>query len=469
MEKNYDIYITFSETQARADNELIENIQHAIHNLRLAVKRIIKREPVFAVKGEDFNVGNAQKIMAGSTLALVFIHQSYEEDNEYQEELSALCRHYGLTKGQGMEKVFKVYLEPIKNEINPYCLEELLSYDFFEKSRFNRRVRGLSFTSDEVSTTLYSKLLDLAFDMGQALIGAGSPGHYSDDEYIYLGLTTYDQQEARDEIRRELLHYGYRVLPSTKMPQTGEEFEKSLNEHLGRSSIAIQLMGAQYGDNLKGTKFSMMDYQNKLIREFQEKQPENLKRFIWIPQNNKISDQRQALYLKRIRRDDATTNTEIIECPLETFKTVLAARLENPKLPTNGNFENISRIFLLTEEEQSAYAEVLYSALSSAGLKINTLDYEEQTGIYARYLQSLRDADAVIILQQSENQYWLNSKLRDLIKSPGIGRDHPYKRVIVITGLLPDAQLIRMIKSKVEVLDDPNPNPDSIIQKLIAE
>lgn len=81
----------------------------------------------------------------------------------------------------------------------------------------------------------------------------------------------------------------------------------------------------------------------------------------------------------------------------------------------------------------------------------------------------MRGAEAVIIAQQSENQYWLNSKLRDLIKSPGMGRLKPFKKVIIITGLLPDAQLINMIKSKVEVLESSQPSPDLIIQKLISE
>ena len=470
MKNQYDIYLTFSEKQVNADPELAEMIGKTVENLEHALQRVLRRKVAIALKERDFSAGEALKIMGKSTVFLPVLHPTFEDDADYQNELEAISKKGNLKPGHNPGTVFKLSLAPLKKALNPECLEELISYDFFEKNRYNRKIKSLSFKEGQFSTTLYGKLLDLAYDISESLKSVESKTESGEEEYIYVGLTTFDQQQARDEIRRELLHYGYKVLPSAKMPMTGEEFEKNLKEYLARSSIVIQLMGSQYGDILKGTKYSMPDFQNKVIHDFQSNQPENsLKRFIWIPQNNKISDQRQALYLKRIRRDEADKNTEIIESPLETFKTVLGSRIENANLDSELELDNISKVFLLTEEEPSSYIEDLYSALSLSGLKVSTLNYEEQTGIYARYLHSLRSAEAVIIAQQSENHYWLNSKLRDLIKSPGIGRTLPFRKVIIITGLLPDAQLIRMIKSKVEVLDNPQPNPDIIIQKLISE
>jgi hypothetical protein len=323
-----------------------------------------------------------------------------------------------------------------------------------------------------MSGSIYARLLDLAYDIAPFI----SPDNENiiqnenRDKYIFLGLTTFDQQKARDEIRRELMHYGYQVLPSAKIPLTKEEFEKSIVGYLEKSSIVIQLMGAQYGEMLQGTKHSVMDYQNKLIREFQQRDNGNkLRRYIWIPQNNKISDQRQALYLKRMRRDDATANTEIIESPLENFKTILAQKIEDSYPVEKTESENISKVYLLAEENSSTDTDEVYSTLSLSGLKVGTLDYEEQTGIYARHLKLLKDSDAVIIYQGSMNSFWLSSKLRDLVKSPGLGRKKAFKKVIIVTKLLPDAQLISMIKSKVEIMDRTTSNPESILQKLISE
>jgi hypothetical protein len=470
MGKSTDIYVTFSDGAANADKPLNELIEDTTNNIRIALGRLLRREITIAVKGKDFNTGNASKYMDASSLAIVFVHPVFEADIEYQQELEALCHNFGLTKNRNTDRVFKISLEPLKKEISPYCLEELLSYDFFEKNIYNRKIKALSFREGEVPATLYGRLLDLAYDMSESLKKRESGEDPGMQKCIFLGLTTFDQNQAREEIRRELLHYGYKVLPSSKIPVTGEEFEKALIENLTKSTVAIQLMGSQYGDIVKGTKYSMLDYQNRIIKEYQQKLPDNgLKRFIWIPQNNKISDQRQALYLKRIRRDDASDDTEIIESPLETFKTILSTKLEDTNHFSKSDYENISKVFLLSEEQASTYVEELYSALSLSGLRVLTLDYEEQTGIYARYLQSLRDTDAVILVQSSENTFWLNSKLRDLVKSPGIGRMNPFKKVLIISRLLPNVQLIRMIKSKVEILDNPEPNPDVIIHKLISE
>jgi len=313
----------------------------------------------------------------------------------------------------------------------------------------------------------------LAYDIASSLqlenIGIESKSNYK-QRSVFLGLTTFDQQQAREDIKRELQHYGFRVLPYNRLPQIGEEFEKALIQNLDKADTVVQLMGSQYGEMLKGTKYSLPDYQNRIIREYQQKDENSrINRFIWIPQNSKISDQRQALYLKRMRRDDATINTEIIESPLETFKTILSSKLENSNHTVRIEYENISKVYILTEEDELHEFEDLYSTLTLSGLKVMQLDFGVQVGIYARHLQFLRDADAIVIFQLSENQFWLNSKLRDIIKSPGIGRTKPFKKVVIVTKLIPDEDLVRMIKAKVVVLNSKNTEPELILQKLISE
>jgi hypothetical protein len=309
----------------------------------------------------------------------------------------------------------------------------------------------------DVSSTLINESLD-------------STVQEKSKQCIYLGLTTFDQIQSRDDIRRELQHYGYKVLPQGSMPEQGDEFEKTLIACLEQADTVVELMGSQYGEILKGTKYSLPDYQNRIIREFQLKnQDSKLKRFIWIPLNNKISDQRQTLYLKRLRRDDATENTEIIESPLETFKTIIATKIQSTNHSAKVYYENISSIYLLMEEERTKESDEVYSSLSLSGLKVQVLDYSEQVGIYARHLQALRDSDAVVVFQNSSNVAWLNSKIRDIIKAPGIGKQTPFKKIVIVSKLVPDKQLIKLIRIKVEILDINQTNPELILNKLISE
>jgi hypothetical protein len=475
MDTKYDIYITYSLDLTQADEKYDGLIKSAIENIRLSLSRILKRDLVIAAKGVDFSQSNYKSFLKNSAAAVLFISSRTDTDAAYISELQDICENFkveNINLSTGCNKIFKVCLEPPKGPINPACIDELLAYNFYERNIYNKKIQSLEFTADDKSALIYSKLLDLAYDISLALgkDANGGSAYEQPNKSIYLGLTTHDQLQSRDDLRRELLHYGYKVLPQASMPSGGEEFEKALIACLQQADTVIELMGSQYGDILKGTKYSLTDYQNRVIRDFQQKEADTkLKRFIWIPLNNKISDQRQALYLKRLRRDDATENTEIIESPIETFKTIVAAKLQGNNHATQIRYENISKVYLLTEEEQTKDVEELYSSLSLSGLKVFILDYSEQIGIYARHLQALRDSDAIVIYQSSSDIAWLNSKIRDIIKAPGIGKQTPFKKVVIISKLIPEKQLIKMIKSKVEIVVADQFDSETLLNKLISE
>ncbi len=477
MSKKNDIYITLPTQLINTDAKLYQIAEAAVSKLKLTISRMLKETITIVWKGENnFDQSNYRQMIHECKLVVFFTHPEFESDTDYIRELEDICDLMEIEKAdqiEGYSKIFRISLEPSKNPVSPPCLDDLLSYDFFEKNIYNRKIKSLDFESSDKSTILYSRLLDLAYDISSSLrlenLGIESKSNYK-QRSVFLGLTTFDQQQAREDIKRELQHYGFRVLPYNRLPQIGEEFEKALIQNLDKADTIVQLMGSQYGEMLKGTKYSLPDYQNRIIREYQQKDENSkINRFIWIPQNSKISDQRQALYLKRMRRDDATINTEIIESPLETFKTILSSKLENSNHTARIEYENISKVYMLTEEDELHESEDLYSTLTLSGLKVMQLDFGVQVGIYARHLQALRDADAIVLFQLSENQFWLNSKLRDIIKSPGIGRTKPFKKVVIVTKLIPDEDLVRMIKAKVVVLNSKNTEPELILQKLISE
>ena len=476
MTRKYDLYITYPTRFIKPDSKLFQIAETTVDKLKLAIDRIMNNKISIVWKGNTDASTSYRDIIRTSRLIVFFTHPEFDTDEEYTRELEEISEVMLTEKEdltEGYSKVFRISLEPSKKALSPSCLDELLSYNFFEKNIYNRKIRSLDFNAADRTSVLYGRLLDLAYDISSSL-GSDKTGPDSksgQQRFVFLGLTTFDQQQARDEIKRELQHYGFRVLPFTRLPNTGEEFEKALISNLNSSDIVIQLMGSQYGDVLKGTKYSLVDFQNRIIREYQQKkEPAYVNRYIWIPQNMKISDQRQVLYLKRLRRDDATMNTEIIESPLETFKTILSVKLNSANHGIkNVEYENISRIYLLVEERNLQEVEDLYSVLALSGIKVVVLDFEEQVGIYARHLQALRDSDAVVVFQTSENRFWLNSKLRDIIKSPGVGRIKPFKKVVIASKLVPDNDLIRMIKTRVEVLDYNTVEPELILHKLISE
>ncbi len=474
MNKKYDIYITYPYSLVKSEDKLLNLIDSFSENLQAILNRIMGREVSFVVKGKDFSDMAYSEFISSSSLFVFFTHSIFEVDTDYKNELLEVCDKVGLEQVdliKGFNKIFKICLEAPKNALKPDSLEQLLSYNFYTINAYNRKIRSLDFDSDDKSGIIYSKILDLAYDIFRSIKNMSLKANEDEEvRYVYLGLTSYDQEHSRDEIRRELQNMGIEVLPNLNFPGTSGEFKEAMLTNLKKTDFSVQLMGTQYGSILKGSKYSMQDFQNQIIKEFQESSENNsFQRLIWIPQNAKVSDQRQALYLKRLRRDEAEVNTEIIESPLETFKTILSEKLEITNHIEQPEYENISRIYLLGEENASEEMEHLYSTLALSGLRVFTMDYQEQTGIYTRHLQALRLCDGLIIYQRNSNEYWLRSKLRDIIKAPGIGKKEPFKKIVIVSKIKPDPELIKMIKSPVEILNDENPDADLILQKLISE
>jgi len=475
MKSKYDIYITYPYSLVKSEDKLHVLIETFTEHLQDILSRILGREITAINKGKDFNDHEYNKYLSSSSVFVFFTHSIFEVDTDYKNELQEICNFVGLEQVDqihGSNKLFKICLETPKNPLKPACLEQLLSYNFYIKNPYNRKIQLLDFDSEDKSGIIYSKLLDLAYDITGSIKTMELKSANEDEiRYVYLGLTSYDQENARDEIKRELQHNGFKVLPNLDMPGTSEEFRKIMLSNLKKTDFSVQLMGSQYGDILKGTKYSLPDYQNQIIKEYQKSIENNsFRRLIWIPQHVKITDQRQALYLKRLRRDEAEMNTEIIESPLETFKTILTEKLERTAHVEPVKYENISKVYLLSEEESSENFEQLYSSLALSGLRVYTLDYQEQIGIYTRHLQALRISDGIIIFQQNSNDYWLKSKLRDIIKAPGIGKREPFKKIVIISKIKPDPELIKMIKGKVEIINGKeDPDAELILQKLISE
>lgn len=466
------LYLTFPEGLSESNPELDAFIDVFARRLQQVLERLLGDSLKVVAKGADFQESDKYDMLRKASRVMFFMHPEFAGHAEYIHELEQAAEQLGIQKVDhimGCPQLYKISLAPLKNPLESEVLERLISYDFFERNIFNRRIRLIDIQDDSRTSVIYSKLLDLGYDIKTSIKGDGKIFKLENEleRTVYLALTSYDQEAAREDIRRELIHYGYRVLPAINMPAGAEAFREVLLENLNYCSTVVQMMGANYGDILKGSKYSLPDYQNLVIREFQQQADEDkFRRYIWLPLNMKVTDQRQSLYIKRLRRDDAGVSTEVIESPLETFKTILSARLSSGGTVKKEDFGNLSKVYVLTEDEQAEEFRQLVSTLSLSGLKVITLDFDEQIGLYARHLQALRDSDGIIVYQQGSNGYWLSSKLRDIIKSPGIGRKKPFQKIIISSGIEPDENLVRMIRSEVEWLQPNGANPEIILQKL---
>ncbi len=51
----------------------------------------------------------------------------------------------------------------------------------------------------------------------------------------------------------------------------------------------------------------------------------------------------------------------------------------------------------------------------------------------SKHINNLLSADAVLIYKGSSTMEWLNSKIRDLVKTPGFGKNKPFRAIEIIS------------------------------------
>jgi hypothetical protein len=230
------------------------------------------------------------------------------------------------------------------------------------------------------------------------------------------------------------------------LPNDGEKIESLVKNYLNRSILSVHLMGAFYGDLIKKSKHSLIDLQNKIVREYVENSDTGRKRIIWIPSDLKITDQRQSLYLNRLKRDESKENTEIIEAPIEVFKTVLRNKLQELEQP--GKIKSGSKkVYVVCESQHRSELTGICEMLKERNIEILESNPENQkTGLITTHKQNLVNADAVLIYQGNSHNLWLNSKVQDLVKAPGFGKDKPFLGIGIITGEQIDEGVTRFLQ-----------------------
>jgi hypothetical protein len=200
--------------------------------------------------------------------------------------------------------------------------------------------------------------------------------------------------------------------------------------------MSIHILGAWYGEFIKNSKYSFIDYQIKTVKEYIGAKDTQRKPYqvIWIPNDVKPTDQRQALYLKRMKRDEAQHMTEIIETPFEVFKTILNARLKDLAYPEIKPLAEKNKLYVIYEKSSAVRMAPYTDILRAKGFDI--MESNESDGDFfpiSKHIHNLLTADAVLIYKGESTMEWLNSKIRDLVKAPGFGKSKPFRAVEIIS------------------------------------
>jgi hypothetical protein len=474
MKFEYDIFISFAPDTVKEDEWINQWSSKFCQYLAILMNRITDKKPTI-LSQDDLQArskllgSEKSKIFSETAVFVNIIAPEYVQSKGYVKELEEIYNTvYAKSNKTSSEtnRIFKVLISPVDEEYNPEFLMNELCYDFFEINRYSKKAKTFDINEGgENYEKFWSSLVDLAYDIQDALSSLISNDTANRDkeehQYIYIAETSIDQKDNRDVLRRELQHLGYRILPPVQLPNDGNVLPSLISGYLEKAILSVHLMGVYYGDYIKNSKFSIIDIQNQVSKEFIEKSDKSgkLVKMIWIPNDLKPTDQRQSLYIKRLIRDEDRQNTEIIEAPLEVFKSILDNKLRELKKPEKTIDKNKTKVYLVYEKGQKDKLDKLIKEINSRNYGI--LDIYSGTNnekAVTTHIDNLIEADAVLIYQGNSREEWLDSKIRDLIKAPGYGKATAFKTLGILAKSNPDKNILGYL-SDTNIIIEKDINP----------
>jgi hypothetical protein len=456
MEFPYDIYISYSLT----DNHSSSNSGGWVNNFKkfldILLKQVLGEAPVF------LNYSNQEK-PASSELAKVgifisIISPEYTKNEACIEELNDFvnqAQKNGNLHYNGYERIFKVIKYPVSLTEQPSKILNLLSYDLYDTNSQTGEVSEFSnFFNPDAERKYWLKLVDLAYDIAAVIRSFRNLELKTDfsgslyNRTVYLAEAGYDLQLHRDNIKRELIRHGFRVLPDKALPLNMREMELAIKSDLEKSRLSIHLIGDSYGELAYNSEKSILDIQNRIAGEHCTMtsaivgDENKFNRLIWISPQAQLLNDKQKMFVDTLRRDlEAIEGAEILHSPIEDFKMVILEELLGMnvhKIRVDSNKKDISvgkSAYLIYDKVDEFEAKKLAEQLTVANMDVIMPSFDGQLlELREIHLNNLRKCDVGIVFMNQVNDLWVQMKFLDLLKAPGLGRNKGEIHKALIVG-----------------------------------
>jgi hypothetical protein len=360
----------------------------------------------------------------------------------------------GSLVADGIARFFKVLKYPFDADAHLPELEDLLTYDFYlvdpltgDPQEFTR------FFGNDAERSYWMKLVDMAYDINHVLHAKRGQEDESyttipKEKTVYLASTGVDMVIQRDIIKRELIRHGYKVLPDHSLPKEAKALDRMIREDLDRCRLSIHLVGEDYGYKPKGSELSVVDIQNRVAsdhtfqvaeknKDLKDEEQEVFSRLVWVSPDLKNVTERQKIFIEDLKSDAASLEeAEVLQITLQELKSII-----REELVTGGRFKNKRDIRGYGDDKEEDPSKIIYliadrrdvestsemqEYLKTKGFNVVSPSYEGDL-VDLRYIhqENLRRCDASIIYFGESSEDWIKTKLQDLLKAPGFGRNKP--------------------------------------------
>jgi hypothetical protein len=175
------------------------------------------------------------------------------------------------------------------------------------------------------------------------------------------------------------------------------------------------------------------------ILEFNEtaREVKPFSRLIWVSPDLKNVTERQKIFIEDLKSDAATLEeAEVLQISIPELKSII-----REELVTGGRFKthrdiagfdqkddgDAKIVYLINDKSDQSSAEPIKKYLEEKGLKVVLPSFEGDL-VDIRYIhqENLRRCDASLIYFGQSTEAWIKTKLQDLLKAPGFGRQKKF-------------------------------------------
>lgn len=427
-----DVLVTYAEK----DNEVAKKSEQGWVTqfkkfLELMLLQVLGTKPNIVIKSE-FDTATAPALDNAAILVSI-LTKEFAQSGRCLDLVEAF---YKSTAGSKANRFFKVMKAPLTLQEQPPRLRDSIGYEMYQLDDETGSMKEyLDFFSPEAEKQYWMKMVDLAYDIHEALIllKEGTQAEVKNiykRKTIYLAETGHDLAIQRNIIKRELVRHGYIVLPNHTLPTRADEIERAVKKDLEECSMSIHLIGNSYGQIPEGGDRSMVDMENKLAGECAHDKKLNrqdFSRLIWITQNLKSASDRQKSFIETLKRDaEAQEGAEILQNPLEDFKNIVREELLDSLQRKDIDETDGKSIYLVHDKMDREEVKPIQEAIEKSGFKVLSPAFEgELLEVRKHHIENLRNFDGAIIFKGKVNDQWVRMKVLDLLKAPGFGRKKP--------------------------------------------
>lgn len=350
------------------------------------------------------------------------------------------------------------------------------SYNFFDETKGKK----IDLTSDinKIDNEIWLEFLDITYEI-KALLGVNIKEE-SIKPKIYVAETSSDQNYNRHTIIRELIHQGFHIVPERSLPANMLQCTEEVQNSMSSSVLSIHIIGNNYAPLLENIEVSMVELQNDIFSEVVaevEAQNKTINRLVWIPPNIKPKSEKQRHYIENFKRNiELLKNTEIIQTPIEVFKSIIQKKVnvilnkEDSLIENNLEYDSIKNsVYVIHNGSNVNRINEIIAELNKQNLNVlHTKLHKNKIELIKEHHRNLTVCDALLIIYSSDNEQWLDSKLSDVIKSPGIGRKKQYLSKAVLIDIDKEPGTEKKLVG-LQVINGCKKNPSDCLKTFIEK